>query len=637
MPTSAWDILSYPLEVLLNKLNAYIDLSRFTPPQLFETYLGKPDKVIKSKLIEQVDSYLLYTNVVNLPYKLKKLETPALSNVLGMDIFSAVKPCKAYFYQFQKNWPPYYGYFIDRCAASTSPAYQYVPLYFRGLQARHNGNFLLAMKYVHAAESQRPNEIWTAAEESNLAIILYGNDELGKRQAIHILSRNKAITTNHYLHHYFNGFLYMLEGQREKAIREYIKYAQRPYASKNVFFLIGSLDRKHRLEYFERSVNRGNSWVKIYIGAQLLQSAKTRQEGIYWLRSALRDGQLFAAYVYLWHTATSSQGATLRSLFDSMSSWLGVRQLTNDPYAHFLLGVLRRLEGKLMCGVKDTSAPEFIDANRLFQGHDKYETDPFAQLVQSYITRLKGTGIRDTTAADYHAVQARQLAARLPKFERLDYTLLAYLLRADNTISTSDFLSAYQGIYQYNNQDNLTLSLNQIIAGKEAASAGNPTHQAMLFLAFVDSLRLPSEQCLDGSYVLAPLKKRAGSGKSGNVDPTSAWLVELARYFYEGQNDLLRVPYYNLKKVIDYNKAFPLFFAAAARGYVPAEYYLARMYSNGQGVPQNCTKARYWLNLARANKFRLALITTLGKCPHETLCPPPYGQATLTNSQEPRS
>ena len=53
----------------------------------------------------------------------------------------------------------------------------------------------------------------------------------------------------------------------------------------------------------------------------------------------------------------------------------------------------------------------------------------------------------------------------------------------------------------------------------------------------------------------------------------------------------------------NYQKALPLFEEAAKQGYAPAEFKVGYMYEYGLGVPQDYSKAAYWIKKAEKQRY----------------------------------
>lgn len=621
-PRSAISILSTPLELVLKVIGYDIYFSTLSPLSFLHTVFGSSDSIVSIKLLDEGgETFSIYG--LQSTHEFTTNDNRTLPQHVAMSIYSAFKPCTAFFYQFQTDWPNTSFSLVDNCAKSTSQEFAYLIPYFRALIARKDARYIAAMDLVQNSIARNPFFKWALAEESNLAILRFIDGTITKQRAIAVLTKNRPHLESYYRASYYNGFLYLLSGNAARAREEFSQYLARlrkdTYEYEMVLYLLGLVDKDNRLDYFEESVVQGQLGIKILLGAELFPNENTRKEAIYWLQSALKDGNLFAVWVYYLLQFADDEKHFARDIFNTVFNWLETDVLENNPYAALTIGALKYLQTKFYCSTTDEYSSYLRKAYKLFS-NEKYDKDPFSHLFRSAIA--KATDAAPTHRQIYHAVKARRLSADLRSINQRYFDALAYLIGTDDKVDVNSFINAWTELSTLSNSILLPDSLTRL-QRPNIDNLVDPIDKIMRFLALFDTWKLSYSECLSKDMERL-MKEHIEKNSTSNEQSTHAsgenenvWIqieFALAKLFYQGWNSNVRVPRHRRTEFIDYEVALLKFVDLALLDHAEAQLYLALMYSNGRATKRDCIKARYWLQEAKRSGSERARATTLGKC-----------------------
>lgn len=550
--------------------------------------------VVSSRLIQSSEGYLIKLSFegVESNAQIHKEINERFYQDIAVSIFSAVKPCKAFFYRFHAKSGENPNHLIGRCEDNLSEQMGYIAKYFEALESTREDDFQRSKELLLQVLEEHSDFSWGIAELSYVSIELYAEGRLDKNDVILTLQNNKKKIIGHPEEAYFNGYLHALLGENEKAIEEFRKYLSENENDQFVRMLVGILDQEHGIKDLRENENNEDLMSQIILGAKLSNDGD-KLEGTYFLKKAAKSGSLFAAFIKIRQITQDS--FSVSDFFKKARNWLGTEELSSNPYAKFLGGSLNLLKDLVYCEEKYQGS-EFQEAYKLFPNY-KHE-DAMAHLFPGVIYSIHYSELYDLDTANYHYVAAHKFSWKLNPDDRKIFDLLVNLFGLGQEPNVSKGIDVLRKMNKRMNTNPFLSSLNKQIM-PFIQNEENITKDAMNLLVIVDALKLSSP----GSCALQP---GADNFYSNHGDDSYGLFVGLqmaqAKRFYSGQKR-------------DFTVAFLKFAHLALNGENEAMYFLALMYSNGHGVAQDCTKARYWLSAAIEAGSEIAKHTKLGKCP----------------------
>ncbi|HBV21557.1 MAG TPA: hypothetical protein DEF07_07560 [Nitrosomonas sp.] len=553
---------------------------------------------MSSKLTQSSEGYHVHINLegTKLDERIREGTNQKVLQDIAVAIFSATKPCKAYFYRVRTRYGENPTYLIDRCASRLNTQMTHVIRYFKALENLEKNEYQRSRELLLQVLEERNDFFLGLVELSYVSLQLYFNHELDKNVVIQTLKNTETKISGHPQEHYLNGSLYVLLGETKKAIREYKKHLNKNKSDQHVKSILGSLDDKNGISFLRENANLGDPDDQMILGTLLFNSKDKddENEGIYWLIQAAKSGSVLPVLV-LMSKADFSNDVSAGDYVKRIRDKLEMAELSNNIYAKFLLSLLNLLESRLLCG-REFYGSEFQAVYELFQTQTaKYGDDAMAHLMLGLLHSMPYDNLYDVDIATYHYTAAQRHSRTLKLNDKKIYDALVNLFGLGQEPNVSEGIDVALNIRNSLKQNPFEYSLQKQIMPDSIGLKDEKIFVRFLmnYLALVDAFKLSgSEWCLmsyinDYEIVI----------DDGTHTPRELIIAK------------------NHRENLNFAGAFALFMALAWQNENEAQYFLALMYSNGHGVAQNCTKAHYWLTAAIEDGSEKAKHTKLGKCP----------------------